>query len=133
MRRRLPVNAVAGAWVSPPVRVGLIGAGGIGSFHGESFTLRVPGATLASMADPAPGVAERLAASLGCPQATLEPAELLADPSIQAVVIAAPPTLHGQLFQARAGRGQGGFREEREAAGAAGGVPPTQGGTHHRG
>jgi myo-inositol 2-dehydrogenase/D-chiro-inositol 1-dehydrogenase len=106
------VNAVAGASVSPPVRVGLIGAGGIGSFHGESITSRVPGATLASVADPAPGVAERLAASLGCPQATLEPAELLADPSIQAVVIAAPPSVHADLIEAASGAGKAIFCEK---------------------
>jgi myo-inositol 2-dehydrogenase/D-chiro-inositol 1-dehydrogenase len=106
------VNAVAGASVSPPVRVGLIGAGGIGSFHGESLARRVPRATLASVADPAPGVAERLAASLGCPQATLEPAELLADPSIQAVVIAAPPSVHADLIEAASGAGKAIFCEK---------------------
>jgi myo-inositol 2-dehydrogenase / D-chiro-inositol 1-dehydrogenase len=106
------VNTVAGASVSPPVRVGLIGAGGIGSFHGESLARRVPRATLASVADPAPGVAERLAASLGCPQATLEPAELLADPSIQAVVVAAPPSVHADLIEAAAGVGKAVFCEK---------------------
>src|SRR5215216_328707 len=98
--------------VSTPVRVGLIGAGGIGSFHGESLALRVPGAILAAVADPAPGVAERLAASLGCPQATLEPAELLADPSIQAVVVAAPPSVHADLIEAAAGVGKAVFCEK---------------------
>jgi myo-inositol 2-dehydrogenase/D-chiro-inositol 1-dehydrogenase len=98
--------------VSTPVRVGLIGAGGIGSFHGESLALRVPGAILAAVADPAPGVAERLAASLGCPQATLEPAELLADPSIQAVVIAAPASVHADLIEAASGAGKAIFCEK---------------------
>ena len=106
------MNTVAGASVSPPVRVGLIGAGGIGSFHGESLARRVPRATLASVADPAPGVAERLAASLGCPQATLESAELLADPSIQAVVVAAPPSVHADLIEAAAGVGKAVFCEK---------------------
>ena len=64
------------------------------------------------MADPAPGVAERLAASLGCPQATLEPAELLADPSIQAVVVAAPPSVHADLIEAAAGVGKAVFCEK---------------------
>jgi myo-inositol 2-dehydrogenase / D-chiro-inositol 1-dehydrogenase len=112
MHRRLPVNAVAGTSVSAPVRIGLIGAGGIGSFHGESLARRVPGAALASVADPAPGVAERLAASLGCPQAALEPAELLADPSIQAVVIAAPPSVHADLIEAASGAGKAIFCEK---------------------
>jgi myo-inositol 2-dehydrogenase / D-chiro-inositol 1-dehydrogenase len=106
------VNTVAGASVSPPVRVGLIGAGGIGSFHGESLARRVPRATLASVADPAPGVAERLAASLGCPQAILESAELLADPSIQAVVVAAPPSVHADLIETAAGVGKAVFCEK---------------------
>ena len=95
-----------------PVRVGLIGAGGIGSFHGESLALRVPGATLAAVADPAHGVAERLATSLGCPLATLEPAELLADSSIGAVVIAAPPSVHADLIEAAAGTGKALFCEK---------------------
>lgn len=89
-----------------PIRVGLIGAGGIGSFHGESLALRVPGAALAAVADPAPGTAERLAASLGCPRATLDPEELLADPSIGAVVIAAPPSVHADLIEAAASAGK---------------------------
>ena len=106
------MNAVAEASASPPVEVGLIGAGGIGSFHGESLARRVPGAVLAAVADPAPGVAERLAASLGCPRATLEPAELLAEPSIRAVVIAAPPSAHADLIEAAAGAGKAVFCEK---------------------
>ncbi len=49
----------AGSPASAPVRVGLIGARGISSFHGESIARRVTGATLAAVADPAPGAAER--------------------------------------------------------------------------
>lgn len=94
------------------VQIGLIGAGGIGFFHGESIARRIPGATLAAVADPAPGVAERLAASLGCPHATLEPAELLADSSIEAIVIAAPPSVHADLIEAAAGAGKAVFCEK---------------------
>jgi hypothetical protein len=38
-----------------PVGVGLIGAGWIGTFHGETLARRLPGARLAGIADPAPG------------------------------------------------------------------------------
>lgn len=106
------MSAVAGERGPRPVRVGLIGAGGIGSFHGESLARRVPGAVLASVADPAPGVAGRLAASLGCPRATPDPAELLADPSVRAVVIAAPPAAHADLVEAAAGAGKAVFCEK---------------------
>ncbi len=101
-----------GSSASTPVRVGLIGAGGIGSFHGESLARRVPGATLAAVADPAQETAERVASSLGCPYAMPDPAELLKDPSIQAVVIATPASVHADLIEAAAGAGKAVFCEK---------------------
>ena len=95
-----------------PVAVGLIGAGLIGAFHGETLARRVPGARLAGVADPAPGAAERLAASLGAPLATTDPAELLADPAVEAVVIAAPARFHAELVEAAAGAGKAVFCEK---------------------
>src|SRR5918994_1690916 len=97
---------------SAPIRVGLIGAGGIGSFHGESLAWRIPGATLAAVADPARETAERVASSLDCPYATPDPAQVLKDPSIQAVVIAAPPSVHADLIEAAAGVGKAVFCEK---------------------
>jgi myo-inositol 2-dehydrogenase / D-chiro-inositol 1-dehydrogenase len=66
---------------------------------------------LAGVADPAPGAAEGLAARLGCAQATTDPAELLADPTVQAVVIAAPARFHAGLVVA-AGAGTAMFCEK---------------------
>ena len=40
------------AWTDP-VAVGLIGAGWIGAFHGETLARRLPGARLVGVADPA--------------------------------------------------------------------------------
>ena len=94
------------------VRVGLIGAGGIGSFHGECLARRIPDAVLAAVADPAPGAAERLASSLGCTRSMLHSAELLDDPSIGAVVIAAPPSVHADLVEAAASAGKAVFCEK---------------------
>jgi myo-inositol 2-dehydrogenase / D-chiro-inositol 1-dehydrogenase len=44
--------------MTTPLGVGLIGAGWIGAFHGESLARRVPGARLAMVADPAPGAVQ---------------------------------------------------------------------------
>jgi myo-inositol 2-dehydrogenase / D-chiro-inositol 1-dehydrogenase len=101
----------AGAGGDTSVGVGLVGAGAIGAFHGESLARRVPGARLAGVADPTPGAADRLAARLGCGQATPDPAELLADPTVQAVVIAAPARFHAGLVVA-AGAGTAMFCEK---------------------
>src|ERR687897_2147961 len=94
------------------VAVGLIGAGWIGAFHGETLARRLPGARLAGVADPAPGAAEKLASSLGAPKATTDPAELLADPAVEAVLIAAPARFHTDLIVAAAGAGKAVFCEK---------------------
>jgi myo-inositol 2-dehydrogenase / D-chiro-inositol 1-dehydrogenase len=95
-----------------PVGVGLIGAGWIGTFHGETLARRLPGARLAGVADPAPGAAERLASSLGADRATTDPAELLADPAVEAVLIAAPARFHADLVVAAAEAGKAVFCEK---------------------
>src|SRR5215208_3713985 len=95
-----------------PVAVGLIGAGWIGAFHGETLARRLPGARLVGVADPAPGAAERLAGSLGAPKATTDPAELLADPAVEAVLIAAPARFHTDLVEAAATAGKAVFCEK---------------------
>jgi len=94
------------------VRVGLVGSGWIGSFHGESLAWRVPGAVLAAVADPAPGAAWRLADRLGVPMAVVDPAELLADPQIDAVVVATPAAAHADLVEAAADAGKAVFCEK---------------------
>lgn len=45
------------------VQVGLLGAGRMGAFHGESIAFRVKGADLYAIADPVPGNAEAFAKS----------------------------------------------------------------------
>ncbi len=47
------------------VNIGLIGAGRIGSFHGESVAKRLVDAELVAIADPAPGAAAKLAGQAG--------------------------------------------------------------------
>jgi myo-inositol 2-dehydrogenase / D-chiro-inositol 1-dehydrogenase len=89
-----------------PLAVGAIGAGRIGSFHAETLARRLPGVRLAAVADPAPGAAQQLADRLGCPQALTSPDQLLADPAIDAVVIASPARTHAGLVGAAAGAGK---------------------------
>ncbi|MEA5454115.1 Gfo/Idh/MocA family oxidoreductase [Sinomonas sp. JGH33] len=88
------------------VRVGLIGAGWMGAFHARSLSLRIPGADLVAIADPAIEAAQSLAAELGVARVTPDPADLFADPEIDAVVIAGPARFHAQLSidAARAGK-----------------------------
>ncbi|MDQ4503114.1 Gfo/Idh/MocA family oxidoreductase [Sinomonas sp. ASV322] len=98
----LPVDSARPA----PARIALIGAGWMGAYHARSLALRIPGAELVAIADPAVEAARSLAAELGVPRVTPDPADLFADPEIDAVVIAGPARFHAQLSidAARAGK-----------------------------
>lgn len=87
------------------LRVGLIGAGRMGSFHAESLARRVPGAVLAAVADPLPGAAQRLADRLGV-NAFSDLQSMLDDSEIDAVAIASPARTHAEwvIAAVRAGK-----------------------------
>ncbi|GHH13986.1 Gfo/Idh/MocA family oxidoreductase [Streptomyces lanatus] len=97
---------------SRPVTIGLIGTGRMGSFHAETLARRLPGVRLGALADPAPGAARALGDRLGCPIAYTDVADLLADPHIDAVVIATPARTHADLVQAAARAGKAVYCEK---------------------
>jgi myo-inositol 2-dehydrogenase / D-chiro-inositol 1-dehydrogenase len=101
------------------VGVALIGSGRMGAFHAATLARRIPGTQLVAVADPAPGAAARLAADLGAPRACTDPTEVLADPAVDAVVIAAPARFHADLVVAAAGAGKAVFCEKPMALSAA--------------
>jgi myo-inositol 2-dehydrogenase / D-chiro-inositol 1-dehydrogenase len=95
-----------------PVGVAVIGVGTMGAYHAESLAQRIPGARLVGLADPAPGLAERQAAALGCPVWTLDYQQLLANPAVEAVVVATPARYHAETIVAAAQAGKSVFCEK---------------------
>ena len=98
------------AWLDP-VRVGIVGAGRIGTSHATLLAHRVPGARLVGVADPRVDAAQALAGSLGC-RAHDSIDALLTDPEIEAVVITASSTAHAMLVTAAARAGKAVFCEK---------------------
>ena len=116
-----------------PVRVALLGAGRMGSAHGRTLA-GLRGATPAVVVDPDGDRAARLAGEIGAPRWQTDPDAALADPAVDAVVIAAPARRHADLVVAAAGAGKAVFCEKPMAltladadraitAAAAAGVP----------
>ena len=101
----------ASAALADPVRVGLVGAGKIGASHATLLARHVPGAELLAVADPRPGAADGLAAELGCRPLT-DPAALLVDPQVEAVVITASAAAHAELIVAATAAGKAVFCEK---------------------
>ncbi|MEO5711338.1 MAG: Gfo/Idh/MocA family oxidoreductase [Nocardioidaceae bacterium] len=96
--------------MSDPVRIGLIGAGRIGTSHATLLARHVPGAELVAVADPRPAAATSLADALGC--RAVDASELIADPRVEAVVITASSEAHADLVVSAARAGKAVFCEK---------------------
>jgi myo-inositol 2-dehydrogenase / D-chiro-inositol 1-dehydrogenase len=82
-----------------PLRFGLIGTGCIGRLHAEHLANRVRGATLAAVADINLAAAREVAERLHVDSATDDYRRLLADASIDAVVICSTTNTHTQFIE----------------------------------
>ncbi|MFC8039693.1 Gfo/Idh/MocA family oxidoreductase [Paenarthrobacter sp. NPDC057355] len=95
-----------------PVRIAVIGAGWIGKFHAESIARRVPNARLEAIADPVLPAVQELASKLGTTKISTDTADVLADPDVDAVLIASPLRFHAELNTAAAHAGKDIFCEK---------------------
>jgi scyllo-inositol 2-dehydrogenase (NAD+) len=95
--------------------VGLIGLGRLGRVYARDLATRVPSARLVAVADPAPGVAESVANEFEVSRWHADPAGVLDDPEVKAVVIVSPTSTHRELTVAAAERGKAIFCEKPPA------------------
>ena len=86
------------------VRIGLVGAGRIGTMHAGNIARHVPGAELAAVADARPQAAQRLAAQYDA--APLDVDELCKSSDLDAVVITSIAAAHVDLIVAAAEAGK---------------------------
>ncbi len=91
------------------ISIALLGAGRIGQIHGRNIAAS-PRARLAAIADPFPEGAKALSAATGAPIRTAE--EILADTSIDAVLIGTPTDTHADFIDAAAKAGKAVFCEK---------------------
>jgi myo-inositol 2-dehydrogenase / D-chiro-inositol 1-dehydrogenase len=87
------------------VRVGIIGSQFQGDIHAASIAMG-RNAEVVAVASPTPGNARRLADGYGIPDAYTDYHELLADPGIEMVTIAAPNVVHCEITVACADAGK---------------------------
>jgi myo-inositol 2-dehydrogenase / D-chiro-inositol 1-dehydrogenase len=84
------------------LRVGVIGAGAIGRLHSENLAMGIAGTRLSGIADVNASAAQNLASRLGVTKVFTDYGQLLADPEIDAVVVATPPFLKKEITLAAA-------------------------------
>jgi len=96
---------------SRTVRVAQVGLGRIGGFHAETLARRIPDAELALVVDADAARAQAAGQRLGVP-ASSNYRDALADPAIDAVLIASPTPLHAEMVEAAAASGKHIFCEK---------------------
>ena len=90
---------------------GVIGTGAIGRLHARHLVSSVPGARLVAVSDVVHAAADACAQDTGA-KAYAGPSGLLADPQVEAVVIASPPDTHAGIIEAAAAAGKQIFCEK---------------------
>ncbi len=83
---------------SKKLNFGIIGAGRIGRVHAETLAFRLPEAHIAAITDVNREAAATLAAHCNIPKVVASSAEIIADPSIDAVLICSPTGTHAELI-----------------------------------
>jgi myo-inositol 2-dehydrogenase/D-chiro-inositol 1-dehydrogenase len=76
------------------LRIGVIGAGAMGSAHCRTIARDLSGGELAAVSDVDTARAARVAGALGDAQVHEDPDELIADPAVDAVVVASSDATH---------------------------------------
>lgn len=98
------------------VRFGLVGAGRIGRVHAETLVQRVPQAIVVSVMDINMAAAEDCAAAYCIPNVAADLDDMLADDSLDAIVIASSTDTHAPFIIKGAGAGKHIFCEKPIAA-----------------
>lgn len=88
------------------VGIGVIGVGRMGQVHAEAVARQTGNVRLIGVADARGEIARRTAEKLGARMSCDNPAELLARPDIQGVIIATPSHTHMELIRAAAAAGK---------------------------
>ncbi|MEE4021658.1 Gfo/Idh/MocA family oxidoreductase [Gordonia sp. PKS22-38] len=83
-----------------PARIAVVGVGMMGADHVVRITERTAGATVAVLSDYFPDKAEQLAATIGGCRVVGDPLDAIADPGVDAVVLASPGPAHEKQLAA---------------------------------
>ena len=82
------------------IRIGLVGAGIMGADHAKIFATQIPGVKLHTICDADALRARRIADETGAAHVSHDPFAMIADPSVDAVLIASPDHTHASLSKA---------------------------------
>jgi myo-inositol 2-dehydrogenase/D-chiro-inositol 1-dehydrogenase len=95
-----------------PLNIGVIGAGRIGKIHAENLVTRISGVKVVAVADPNQSAAVDLAKKLHIENVYSDYHEILADPTVDAVIICSSTDTHANMMVEAAQAGKHIFCEK---------------------
>lgn len=90
------------SYMSPSLKVGVIGLGRMGQLYAQLLATQIAGALLYAIAEVDTTARQQIADELAIAHAYREPEELLENPEVDAVIIATPTSTHADLVIAAA-------------------------------
>lgn len=98
--------------MNQPLNIGVVGLGRLGRLYSRYFTNRLPGARLHAVSDIQKDAVAATLAETGAARGYSDYHDLLADPTVDAVVVMTPTKLHGEVVIAAAAAGKAIFCEK---------------------
>jgi inositol 2-dehydrogenase len=94
------------------LNVGLLGLGRLGRVYARDLATRIPCTRLVSVADVDRAAVDTVMAQFDIARGSTDPADVIGDPAVDAVVIVTPTSTHGELIAAAAASGKAIFCEK---------------------
>jgi scyllo-inositol 2-dehydrogenase (NAD+) len=94
------------------LNVGLIGLGRLGRIYARDLATRIPCTRLTAVADVDPAAVDAVAREFGAERGSTDPASILNDPSVDAIVIVTPTSTHREMVEGAVAAGKAIFCEK---------------------
>eukprot|EP00177_Eucheuma_denticulatum_P000627 GFKZ01001124.1.p1 GENE.GFKZ01001124.1~~GFKZ01001124.1.p1 ORF type:complete len:390 (-),score=62.33 GFKZ01001124.1:451-1620(-) len=100
-----PSKAASAITLNPTIddsrmlHIGIIGCGRIGQLHAENIVHKIPDAMVVCVSDVFESAARKLAEKHSIPMACTDPADLIHNPAVQAVLVCSPTDTHADIIR----------------------------------
>jgi len=105
-------ESVADSTGKAKLNVGLIGLGRLGRIYARDLSTRIACTRLVAVADVDQSAVDKITSEFDVPRGSIDPGEVISDPSVDAVVIVTPTSTHREVTEAASAAGKAIFCEK---------------------
>jgi scyllo-inositol 2-dehydrogenase (NAD+) len=105
-------ESVADSTGKAKLNVGLIGLGRLGRIYARDLSTRIACTRLVAVADVDQSAVDKITSEFDVPRGSIDPGDVISDPSVDAVVIVTPTSTHREVTEAASAAGKAIFCEK---------------------